>query len=63
MNKCKWVKLGRTEMCEKNCLGEYCYKHNARIKNNHHNRICEKCGLGIRTDIGLCIPCGSRILY
>ena len=53
---------GRTENCEKSCVGEYCKHHNYQLNNGKMPTPCRVCGVGIFCDLGICISCGGGAL-
>ena len=62
-NKCQWLKIGSTEKCEKNCLGKYCYIHNARLKISPGTKPCTHCGKGTKNKYMICQGCGYHSTY
>jgi len=57
-NKCVWLKIGKTELCGKSCMGEYCSMHNYLIRRGGGTIPCTKCGKGVKTSLALCQGCG-----
>ena len=57
---CTWLKCGSTELCNKNCLKQYCKVHLLQIRQNHTPlRPCRGCGKGTNSESLLCRPCGN----
>ena len=50
-NQCAWLKVGETENCKKNCIGEYCKVHLARIRRQNKIHVpCRSCGKGVQSE-------------
>ena len=62
-NQCAWLVVGRTETCDRSCVGEFCKVHNARIRVGGGTYACQLCGVGVRTSLSLCRPCGADTVY
>jgi hypothetical protein len=57
-NKCKWLKISSLDHCNKNCRGNYCYKHNQYSTNPP--KPCKKCDCGTQSTVQLCVKCGPH---
>ena len=57
-NKCVWLMLGKTEVCGKSCMGEYCKMHSYLIRRGGGTIPCTKCGIGVKTSLAMCKGCG-----
>ena len=63
-NNCRWLKIGSTDRCNRNCVGEYCYIHNARLKKSPEtNKPCIHCGKGTKNNLMICYGCGYHTVY
>ena len=62
-NKCQWLTIGSTEKCDRNCLGEYCFIHNARLKKSRGTKPCNHCGKRVKNIYMLCHDCGYHCTY
>ena len=58
-NACAWLLLGKTELCGRSCVGEYCKAHNARLAKGCGTCPCQTCGVGVKTSLALCRGCGA----
>jgi len=62
-NNCGWLPRGRKENCGKPCVGEFCGRHNCKLKNGATNHApCQGCGVGVKCDYRLCKDCGGNVL-
>ena len=62
-NNCGWLLRGRKEKCGKPCEGEYCKRHNYKLRNGSTNHApCKGCGVGVKTDYRLCGDYGGKVL-
>ena len=62
-NNCGWLLRGRKENCGKPCEGEYCGRHNYKLRNGATNHEpCKGCGVGVKSDYRLCGACGGKVL-
>ena len=62
-NICKWLQIGKQEICGKSCRDEYWKIHRFKIRNGSKiPRPCLVCGIGIgvRSEIQLCRGCGRE---
>ena len=62
-NKCQWLKFSSHDRCNRNCIGEYCYIHNAQLKKAPGSVPCIKCGRGCRNKYLLSSKCGYHTAY
>jgi hypothetical protein len=54
-NRCQWVRIGSTNVCDRPCRGKYCFSHTRRARDV---KLCKICGRAIKYDCGLCMACG-----
>lgn len=59
-NECSWVLLSNTEKCSKKCVDDYCSYHSYLIKQGNINRVCNVCGIGVRSTLNLCMKHGTK---
>ena len=62
-NKCQWLKIASVELCNRNCIGEYCWIHNALLKKSAGTVPCIKCGKGCRNKYLICGRCEYHSAY
>jgi len=62
-NNCGWLLRGRKENCGKRYEGEFCGRHNYKLRNGATNHApCKGCGVGVKSDYRLCGACGGNVL-
>ena len=62
-NRCPWLMTGRNELCGKSCRGEYCNAHSLLIRRESKIPLPRlDCGVGVRSELQLCIDCGREKL-
>ena len=62
-NKCGWLLLGKNNICGRNCKGEYCYIHNAKLVRGGGTGACTVCGKGVKNPYLVCNICGYYKVY
>jgi hypothetical protein len=60
LNHCAWLVLSSTELCGRQCVGEHCKVHLARLRKGSCTRPCRVCGVGVTNKISLCVRCGYK---
>lgn len=59
-NKCPFLPIGNTKVCNKNCYALYCHGHNLTMKKHEEPpKPCLKCGVGTFSCIQLCCYCSK----
>jgi len=56
-NNCQFLKLGSTELCGRNCKGEFCASHKLCMRRGGM-RPCTSCGIRVKSKVSLCMSCG-----
>lgn len=59
-DKCQWLLLGSTDLCQRSCMNKYCKIHLMRLRKGGGTLACKKCGKGVKTALALCKPCGAH---
>jgi len=58
-NVCSWLPLGFYKVCGRSCMGKYCGDHLICLQKCIRGlKACVKCGIGVKSKIGLCMDCG-----
>jgi len=57
-NVCSWLPLGFYKVYGRSCIGKYCVDHLICLrKGSRGPKACVKCGIGVKSKIGLCMDC------
>jgi len=60
-NVCSWLPIGFSEVCGRFCIGKYCGDHLIFLrKGSRGPKAFVKCGIGVKSKIGLCKDCGHN---
>jgi len=58
-NVCSSLTLGFYKVCGRSCIAKYCGDHLICLrKGSRGPKACVKCGIGVKSKIGLCMDCG-----
>ena len=60
-NTCQWLVIGSTELCGKNCFGDHCKIHLARLRRGSGTQPCTECGKGVKNRFRLCLTTAVTI--
>ena len=47
----QWLKIASVELCNRNCVGQYCWVHNAQLKQSAGAIPRIKCKMGLEMNI------------